>query len=43
MSVSTQESTFHMTYTVIYYEITEKNAFMRGRTTASTVSSSNTN
>ena len=43
MAVPMQEYTLCMTCTVIYYEITEKNAFVLGRTTVSKVSSSDKN
>lgn len=37
MSVPMQEHTFDRTFALEYYERTEKNAFVRGRTTVSTV------
>ena len=37
MSVPMQECIFHMTCAAIYYERTEKNTFVHGRTTVSTV------
>ena len=43
MAVPMQEYTFRMTCTIIYYEITEKNAFVLGRTTVSKVSPNDKN